>query len=282
MPGDDDATLLSRIARPWVAAVGIVASIVQLATAPWPLAIRLAILGLLVVAALLMIAYHSGQRRATASGHHTGGDLPRTRGSSWADVSLEGCQVVKVASRSKNVALCEFHEPGNLFEQWLPLSPAAATEDTKFWRGKWMVDDDGLRIIVRGYHLMLARGRLGVLTGDEHYGEDTEPFVGGVVESRPIRPGEAWLGLKLGERGVRRVVYADGGGRVTELDPFAPSFVNQGTWELDDELRILVGGWSLAATEWRPGIYLGVEHSDESDQGFAVVRIHDWRTRTSE
>ena len=61
----------ANAARTCIAVLGIVASIVQLVTAPWPVGVRVAILlGLLVLAAVLL-AYSYGLRRgAMPAGHH--------------------------------------------------------------------------------------------------------------------------------------------------------------------------------------------------------------------
>jgi|GEM_PF-6620285 len=254
--------------------VGLAAGIAQLLSAPWPLAIRIAVFSLLALAALLIAAYQLGLRR----GHPAAAAAVRKRRSPaidrWSQETLTGTQVVKVASKSKNVAICELREDGSLGEQWLPQAPHQAFSLEESRSGHWSYGDEGLRIVVRGHHLLLRPNLTGTWAGFEQYGPEPEPFVGAVVDPDPFVSDAPWAGLKIGEHGARRIITADPNGRLTETDPFNAGEEWEGRWSVvADRLHIDVGNrWSLAAKRWNPGILLGVEHSDQGELGYAVVK----------
>lgn len=274
--GRNSTAVLTSVARPWVAAVGLVASIVQLITVPWPLGIRLSIVGVFVIAALLTLAYYVGVRRGAESAiRPIPPHRPVVAGSGWRHQDLTGARVVKVPKRG-NVAICELHHAGSLHEQWLPLSPDRASFTLEPWTGNWSFADDILRIDVGQFRLALEPHPRGIWTGVEHSDEGAETFVAAIVDPRPVASGQSWTGLKLGEHGVRRVVHAEPDGRLKERDPFDPGAAWEGSWALDPEgLHVRVDRWSLFATPWSSGVFVGVERSDGPEQGFAVVRVRE-------
>lgn len=247
------------------------ASVVQLVTAPYPLEVRLALFGLLLVMSVILLSYTLGFSRGSLSAATT--TVP-------AGVSLEsllGQRFVKVASESRNAALCELRDDGVMYESWLPRSLETSRDKEVLLRGNWLLEGEELRIVTRGYNLGLRPAENGVWDGSEQYAEDSQPFVGGIIDVAAVRNGEAWAGLKLGEDGVVRAVVAEPDGRLRERDPFGvdPQSQWEGEWSIDGgRLRVSVGQWKLEAARWRPGVYIGSEESaTDPDQGFAVVRL---------
>lgn len=265
------------MARPWLAMLGLVAGIVQLVTAPWPLGVRVAIFVVLGLAGLLLLAYQIGVRHGRSENGVSSARPEGKRAPSrtwWHQSDLIDAQVVKVASQSGNVALCELARDGSLTEQWLPLSPRQARSPQETRGGHWSFGGKDLRIVVRGFNLLLQPNLNGTWTGFEQYANESEAFMGAILDPEPLTPGTEWVGLKLGERGVRRVLAASADGHLKESDSFEPEWQWNGHWSVDDgDLQIDVESrWMLAAEQWRPGIFLGVEKSDEGEQGFAVIR----------
>ena len=98
--------------------------------------------------------------------------------------------------------------------------------------------------------------------------------MGAVIDRAVLSGGQDWTALKIGEFGVRRVVFAEAGGELVEHDPFNPDYWGRGHWELErNRVRIWVKEWTLVAELWKPGIYVGYEHSSHPRQGFAVVCV---------
>jgi hypothetical protein len=133
-----------------------------------------------------------------------------------------------------------------------------------------------LVIQVGPYHLELERLPNGLWTGSESKPDGREQFVGALVEDAGVSRQRDWTALKIGERGVRRVMYGRRDGRLDERDPFDPSFRAKGHWMAEHgNLTISVDEWTLEAGLWRQGIYVGVERSTQPDQGFAVVCVRE-------
>ena len=191
---------------------------------------------------------------------------------------------VKVPERNKDCFICDLHHPGTLSEQQLPLSKSAKGTGEP-WSGKWSFARDLLRIDVGPYELTLEPGSRGLWAGTEKKADEPwERFVGAVVDARRIASGQPWLGLKLGEHRVRRLIQANADGTLTERDPFDPGHEWFGTWTVDAEsgLSIVVEQWTLYATPRGEGVLTGTEHSeDHPAQGFAVVRVRLPGSRTT-
>jgi hypothetical protein len=264
-----ERTLLTAAARPWFWCLSVIASVVQLLTIS-SLAVRVGLLGGLVVLAAVSLAYNFGRSRR----HNVGPDPHTASAYLGTESALVGKRLVKVASRSGKVALVNLHENRVLYEQWLPLTEDDVRDNVDLWRGNWLVDDGSVRIIVRGYNLGLRPAADGMWQGIEQYAEGSEEFLAVVVDPTPLRTGAAWVGLKLGEYGVRRVIVATGDGRLHERDPFGGQKPWQGQWTLTDAdcLSINVDKWQLHAREQWPGIMIGSETSPSGRQGFAIVR----------
>lgn len=262
--------MLPTVARRVTAVLAVVASIVQLLTAPWPVSVRAGVFATLVVAAVALFAYELGRKRGGE-----GAEVPSSWNRERDAVSLGGQRIVKVPSVSRNVALCTLHEDGVLYETWLPRSRGAADASADVWRGHWRVEDDELYIVVGGYSLVLREGAHGILGGKERYGDDSQPFIAAIVDPVPIERNQSWIGLKIGERGVARVIVADRSGSLLERDPFRPDPPWSGRWSVDGRLlTISVDDWELNASRLKPGIYVGSELSPiDPEQGFAVVRV---------
>lgn len=241
---------------------------------PGPQLLRLSIFATLMLFAVIGVSYNFGRLHASTRGPAV--DSERSAGQAWGRQSLIGTRFVKVPALSGNLSLCELRDGGELTERWLPLHPDLSRADPRMWSGVWSVDRATLRVVVGGYHLTLEPDDRGLWSGIEQYADDFQHFIGGVVEPRLIRTGERWTGLKLGERGVHRVIAAEPAGRLVEWNPFHRAFEGDGEWRVDGTtLCVTVGKWSLVARPWIPGVLLGLETSDEPDQGFAVVRIRN-------
>ncbi|MDA0167030.1 TIR domain-containing protein [Solirubrobacter ginsenosidimutans] len=197
---------------------------------------------------------------------------------------LAGARVLKVAKDSGKVALCTLHGDGSLLERWLPLSPDDAATDGEVRDGGWSVVEEGrLQIVVGNYWLHLSADPSGLHRGVEALilGRVTvrrETFAAVLVDPRPLPTAEAWMAMKLGERGVRRSLVCWEGGALDERHLFrADTRSRPGTWKAGDrDLVVRVGKWTLTTRPYRnvPGVWLGTERTsaDGPDDGFALVR----------
>lgn len=181
---------------------------------------------------------------------------------------------MKVASESANVFICDLAAGGSLVEQRLPLGHHQSFFPEEPHSGYWAFRDDGLRIVVHGYNLLLSPNLTGIWTGLEQYADDSQPFIGVLVATEPLSAGDSWVGLKLGEHGARRIIRADAKGILTETDPFEPLSSWTGRWSFaGDQLQVDVQDrWFLTAQPWKPGIFLGTEESDEGRFGYVIVK----------
>lgn len=261
------------------AALAVVAAVVGLLAVPWPLWIRVAIFAGLGLCGLAFGAYLLGTRRPEPDFGDPETASPSAPGGHWTRQALIGRQVVKVAAKNGNVLLCELKPGEDLTEEALPLSPEQSYGPRRSWTGQWSFRGERLAIVVRGYSLELHPSRQGYWAGTELFGEGSEDYAGAVVDRDPIVDQASWVGLKLGEHGARRWLVADSDGALHESDPFRPGLTWSGRWSTDDgRLQIITGDllnadrWQLTAKEWISGVYLGIEHSDEGEHGYAVVR----------
>lgn len=270
-------SILSAVAQPWVAMVGIVAGFAQLLTAPWPLEIRIGIVLALLLIATLLIAYRLGIRHGEASStdHSPPSkqelDAPAYE---WQRKDLVGALFVKVSTNGRNVTVCELREDGSLTERMLPRSGEEAHVYEPPWEGSWLFRERTLSIVVNSYHLVLQPSLKGTWTGEESYGATKNPFIGAVVDPRPIMSGEAWVGLRIGSgSGPRTLLVASAQGFLHETDLYEKSGEHRlGAWEVeDDSLRVEVEGWSSEPHSFMPGIFVAFG-ARPMVGGFALVR----------
>jgi hypothetical protein len=257
--------------------VGIVAGFAQLLTAPWPLAIRIGIVLALILMAALSIAYRLGIRHGKALPTV---DSPPSKQEQdapayeWQREDLVGALFVKVSTNGRNVTVCELREDGSLTERMLPRSGEEAHIYEPPWEGSWFFRERTLSIVVNSYHLVLQPSLKGTWTGEESYGATKNPFIGAVVDPRPIVPEEAWVGLRVGSGdGPRNLLVASAHGFLHETDLYEKSGEHRlGAWDVhDDRLRVEVEGWSSEPHHFMPGILVAFG-SRPMMGGFALVR----------
>ena len=128
-------------------------------------------------------------------------------------------EVVRVASQSETVEVCELRASGRVLGERLPLSPPRAPQDEPPRIGLWRVKKDGLSIVADSYQLLIRRRYVGLWAEEERHGDDVQHFIGAIVDERPIQPGEEWVALKLAAGGIRRLMFACRDGTLQEFCP---------------------------------------------------------------
>ena len=213
----------------------------------------------------------------------TGPDTWRP-GATFRSRTLAGARLLKVASKTGKVALCDLKKDGSLRERWLPRSPEGAASrgepwEDEAWDGDWLVEGGRLKIEVRKYSLDLHAEQSGLHFGVERFGRQEEEFAAVLVDPRFDLPAaEPWTALKLGsgDRGFRGSLACEPGGRLRERYLFDRDTEASGDWEeRDGELIVTVGERVLTATPFRqvPGVWLGTERKRSAvTGGFALVR----------